>query len=352
MNHALVDKIAQAVLYEGYILYPYRPSVKNRQRWTFGGVYPQEYCAVQGGTDSCMMQTECLLAGDEHATLKVKVRFLHLIARTAGELAEPVTELPSNPAYRAVESLHVAGKSYPSWQEAVERELILPTTDLGSLTQRSIRHGFVFPGRRDIEPVPDAEGVTRGVLVREQQPVAGVIELSAEARERGSYQVTVRITNRTSCPQAACADRDQALMRSLVSTHTILGIERGEFMSMIDPPAQWKALAAECRNIGAWPVLVGETGSRDAMLSAPIILYDYPQIAPESPGDLFDGTEIDEILTLRILTLTDAEKQEMLATDERARELLQRTEALAREQLMGLHGTIRGFRPLGAGGSP
>jgi hydrogenase maturation protease len=82
------------------------------------------------------------------------------------------------------------------------------------------------------------------------------------------------------------------------------------------------------------------------MLSSPIILYDYPQIAPESPGDLFDATEIDEILTLRILTLTDDEKRAMASLDERARALLERTESIAREQLMGLHGTIRGLRPL------
>ena len=44
MNQALVDRIVNAVLYEGYLLYPYRPSVKNRQRWTFGGLYPRSYC--------------------------------------------------------------------------------------------------------------------------------------------------------------------------------------------------------------------------------------------------------------------------------------------------------------------
>ena len=115
---------------------------------------------------------------------------------------------------------------------------------------------------------------------------------------------------------------------------------------MIDPPEPWREIAAGCRNVGTWPVLVGEPGARDTMLSSPIILYDYPQIAPESPGDLFDATEIDEILTLRILTLTDDEKRAMADVDDRARALLERTESLAREQLMGLHGTIRGLRPI------
>ena len=99
-------------------------------------------------------------------------------------------------------------------------------------------------------------------------------------------------------------------------------------------------------------MLVGEPGEADTMLSSPIILYDYPEIAPESPGDLFDATEIDEILTLRILTLTDEEKQAVSALDDRGRAMLERTEALAREQLMGLHGTLRGLQPVTDSGRP
>ena len=152
--------------------------------------------------------------------------------------------------------------------------------------------------------------------------------------------------NETSLEEAHTLDRDLALLQSLVSTHTILGVHDGAFVSSIDPPEQFKDLAAGCRNVQGFPVLVGDQGATDAILSSPIILYDYPQIAPESPGDLFDSTEIDEILTLRILTLTDDEKRLMAAVDDRARALLERTEALAQDQLMGLHGTIRGLRPL------
>src|SRR5206468_6556944 len=113
------------------------------------------------------------------------------------------------------------------------------------------------------------------------------------------------------------------------------------FVSLLDPPEPWRAAAAGCRNVGTWPVLVGEPGTKDTMLSSPIILYDYPEVAAESPGDLFDGTEIDEILTLRILTLTDEEKRAAAAVDGRVRDLLARTEALARGGLLGLHGTLR-----------
>ena len=82
------------------------------------------------------------------------------------------------------------------------------------------------------------------------------------------------------------------------------------------------------------------------MLSSPIILYDYPQIAPESPGDLFDGTEIDQMLILNVLNLTDEEKDEMRASDPRGREILERCESLSTEELMTLNGTFRDIRRL------
>ena len=95
MNVTRAEQVANAVLYEGHILYPYRPSaVKNRQRWTFGAVFPQAYSAAQGGTEAWIMQTECLVQGSRHATLDVRVRFLHLQDRAVGELATP---LPISP---------------------------------------------------------------------------------------------------------------------------------------------------------------------------------------------------------------------------------------------------------------
>jgi hydrogenase maturation protease len=132
----------------------------------------------------------------------------------------------------------------------------------------------------------------------------------------------------------------------LVSTHAVLGVQNGEFLSLLEPPTEMQSFAVQCQNLGVWPVLVGDQGQRDTLLASPIILYDYPQIAPESAGDLFDGTEIDEILSLRILTLTDDEKREIRQSDERAREILERTEAMPAEQFMKLHGALRSLRPL------
>src|SRR5437764_15309389 len=71
MNFEPVEKIANAVLYEGFLLYPYRrSSVKNQQRWHFGTLGPS------GGYDPTEMQTECLVEATERTTIEIKIRFL------------------------------------------------------------------------------------------------------------------------------------------------------------------------------------------------------------------------------------------------------------------------------------
>jgi hypothetical protein len=342
----IVERIAAAVLYEGYILYPYRPSVKNRQRWTFGGLFPEACNPAQTG-DASSNQTECLVEGGPGTNVDVMVRFLHLTQRTAGEIVPALAswseeeEVP----FRPVETLRVGNRLLHSWQEAEERTVSLDGLTLGALVDRPVSRTFAFPGGRRREPVRGETGEIAGVLVREQQAVAGLIEVQAMAVGADLIRLTVRITNRTPLPEA-CLSRDETQRRALLSTHTILRVHKGAFVSLLDPPTSWAEAAAACRNVGTWPVLVGEEGQRQTMLSSPIVLYDYLQIAPESAGDFFDGTEIDEMLTLRVLTLTDEEKQAMTAVDERAGALLARTEALAREQLARLHGTVRSLRPV------
>lgn len=359
MNLGLVEKIANAVLYEGYILYPYRASaVKNQQRWNFGALYPRAFSVAQGGAvegvDGCAMQTECPALANHGATIDVRVRFLHLVAREIGELLassrEPgEADLQEGRDYRPVAMLEVGGQLFQTWQEAVERDVEVLNIDLNKLAAGPLRQGFAFPATREISPLCDG-GRIAGVIVRRQQAVEGSIEVSAERmpdQPGPLFKISVRILNETELAGDDPRNRDDALMRSLVSTHTILSIRDGEFVSLLEPPEALAGIAASCRNAGTWPVMVGEAGERDCMLSSPIILYDYPQIAPESAGDLFDSTEIDEILTLRILTLTDEEKREMRGVDERARRILERTETLPLEQLMKLHATMRSPRPTG-----
>jgi hypothetical protein len=304
MDLKLVERIANAVFYEGYLLYPYRPSaVKNRLRFNFGVVYPQDYGVAHDELFS--MQTECMVTTDWRMALDVRVRFLHLTAREGR-------------------------------QEAVEREVNALAVGVEDLLASPRQVSFAFPSK------PASETCA-------QEPINGEIEIGAHRLSEQIFKITARIMNLTPLANAPHASRDEALTRSLVSTHTILNALGGEFISLLDLPESLRETAGSLQNIGTYPVLVGAEGKRDAMLSSPIILYDYPQIAPESAGDLFDGTEIDEMLTLRILTLTDEEKQEMRDGDERARRILERTEALPAEQLMKLHGAARGLRQAGGG---
>jgi hypothetical protein len=178
-----------------------------------------------------------------------------------------------------------------------------------------------------------------GWIVRERRRLSGTVEAAAEPVASGLQRVTVRVANTT----PGDGDRDELNRRTFCSTHAVLRVDRGGFVSLTDPPPELVEVAEQCRNDGSWPVLVGEPGDRSAMLASPIILEDHPRIAPESPGDLFDGGEIDQMLVLNILSLTDEEKAEMRDSDPRAREILERTESLTPEQLMRLHGAIREF---------
>ncbi len=347
MNAKAVEEIANAVLYEGYILYPYRPSaLKNRRRFNFGVLAPRPAEANSDVTDAFAMRSECLVTGTSETTIAAKVRFLQLIARSVGAISPPLADLLAGavPNFEIVDSLQVAGRVYQAWQEATEREVGIDAPIQQILREPRVAM-FSFPARTEFEPLCEPDGQVAGVLVRKQEPLRGEVELSAMQLGDGLFRVTIRVRNLTSAVNLSTQSRDELLNYSLVSTHAILSSSRGQFNSLLDPPAELAAETAECQNSGYWPVLVGDEGERDTILVSPIILYDYPQIAPESAGDLCDGTEIDEILALRILTMTDQEKDEVRNGDDRARRILEQTESLPAEHFMKLHGALRSVRP-------
>ncbi len=303
-----VAAVANAILYEGYNLYPYRPSsVKNRRRFNFGVVAPQE--AVERADQGYAWHTraECLVEGDAATTVIVTVRFLQLTPRPAGAGDEVAAE---------------------PWLDATERSVTMPGVRLGDVaaTGGTPHTAFSIDG------------------------LSGYAELSAHALATGGFRVRVSVANTTPLPADAPLAHNDLLPVAFVSAHSILSVSGGLFVSLLDPPDRWRDAAAACTNTGVWPVLAGDAGRRDVMLASPIILYDYPEVAPDSPGDLFDAAEIDEILTLRIMTLTDGEKDEMRRADERTRQLLERTEALTPEHLMKLHGVMRAARANESGG--
>ena len=349
MSRSTLDRLVAATLYEGYILYPYRPSsVKNQVRWTFGGVHPRAWSEASGGTDPWTTQTECLLRVTDAASVSVRVRFLQLVSRTIGRLDPPSTTLDPDAIGRLedVEELRVAGINHRGWDEATEVAIECGTHPVASLLDHEVVVEQTFAAHEDVEPLVDEEARVVGVLQRERQPMSAEVSVHAEPAGTDLVRVRVTVRNTSAFRVEGDHDRERALRASLVSTHAILVAENGEWLSLADPPPGAADAAAACRNVGLWPVLVGEPGSADTVLASPIILEDHPQVAPESSGDLFDATEIDEILSLRILALTDDEKAEMRAADARACALLDRTEALTGDDMMRLHGTIREIRPV------
>jgi hypothetical protein len=331
VNLDAVRRIADAVLYEGYILYPYRASAqKNRSRWQFGVVMAPGYAAVDP-SESSFTRTECVLEHSQQPVVRVILRFLQVQRRSAKGTA---------PEAHA-----------PAWDEAVEREIECSVGPAELLGPGLVRE-FSVPGGEDREPLAAEEPGTAGFAVRRREPLAGAVSVrtSPVPGPWRAVRLQVQVENRTAA-EPVPALREEALPTALVAAHLIVTVSGGEFISMTDPPEWAKPAVAECENAGCWPVLADPDGGRQVVLSSPIILYDHPELAPESPGELYDGTEIDEILTLRTLALSDEERLEARATDPRAAALIDRVESMDAQAMERLHGTIRSLRPAaGAGG--
>ncbi|SFK18424.1 hypothetical protein SAMN05216275_11918 [Streptosporangium canum] len=327
----IARRVADAVLYEGYLLYPYRASAaKNRLRWQFGVLVPPGFTATAEPSASV---TECLLERADDAVVRLRLRFLHVRTRSV--------EQAEGGGYRPVAELTSGERTYLTFEEATEREVeaVLPISALLDAEQTvEVR----VPGDRSAELILAPTGEREGRVVSEHLPLHAVLRAGAE-RVPGPYglvRLRVRVENTAGWAGPETA-REQALRRSLISAHLLIGVTGGAFVSLLDPPEWARPMAQDCRNEHTWPVLVGEPGHRDVVLSSPIILYDYPDIAPESPGDLFDSTEIDEILHLRTLTLTDEETRQARATDPRAAQLIDMVGDMPPELVERLHGVIR-----------
>jgi hypothetical protein len=273
VTEAGVDALVRAVLYEGYALYPYRPSaLKNRKRFAFGVVYPRAW--AERALEAYVMRVEMVAEAAAGTAITVTVRCLQLAREGA----------------------------------ATDHAFALAPYQLGD--------------------APRIDSCAR--------PASGLaleVELSSAPAGDGLWRFAVEIRN--AAELGADADREAAMDISPASTHVIAS--GATWLSSIDPPPHATAATACCRSSGLYPILAGQ----GAMLASPIILPDYPEIAPQSPGDFFDGTEIDEMLTLRILTMTDAEKLEAAAADPRVAAMIERTEQLGIAETARLHGVVR-----------
>jgi hypothetical protein len=316
-----LEKVADAVLYEGYALYPYRASsAKNRMRWQFGVLAPRGWSEGGPHNDPWWQETQCLIepsgpGSDAAPRLLGRCRFLQLRRREATATA-------------------------PAWDEGDKQEVDFRLALGGEEARAEQALSFLTQGGQQ----------TRDGAIHQRWPISGVVRLTVEpvAAARPLLKLRLRVENVTAWALPG-APRDEAMRASLLGCHLLLAVAGGAFVSLLDPPDWAAAPAAGCRNAGTYPVLAGPAGRRDLLLSSPVILYDHPAVAPESPRDLYDATEIDEILTLRVLTLTDEEKAEARATDPRVRALVDAAESLGPEEMARLHG---GARPLPAAAPP
>ncbi|MGI9083849.1 MAG: hypothetical protein ACR2FE_00985 [Aeromicrobium sp.] len=326
-NLGLGRAVADAVLYEGYLLYPYRASSsKNQSRWQFGVLSPPD-AEAEGWGESSSMRMQALMSGDlddSASSLVVHLRFLQLQRRqvldTSGD---------------EVAQIALDDVTWLSWDEAVDQEL---TFTIGA---EELRDGVSLPvdvpAGEDLEPLVDGSGRPVGTIARRRHALAAQMRVGV-GRADGLSRLDVAVENSRAEPTL---DKNDAIAHSLIGTHVIIEAHGPSFISLLEPPDAASAAAAGCEQRRCWPVLGGAPGDTDLLLGLPIILYDYPEIAEQSTGALFDSTEIDEILTLRVLTMTDEEKAEARATDPRAREIIDRCEEMSPEAMQQLHGVLR-----------
>jgi hypothetical protein len=322
--------VANAVLYEGYLLFPYTASTgKNRVRWQFGVVVPEAYLAAETG-EHAEQQTEILFERDGAPDIDILLRFLQVEARTV--------EIANGDRFQAVPSFSHNGTTYLTFDEAVERELLANVRPDGAL---AIVLPVRFDAGRDIEYLSDDDGRVVARIVRERWPLHGSLSIDVEPLRLPTALVSklrVRVRNHSA---VVAGERSSALRTSFVSTHLLLAIEGGRFLSVLDPPAFGIEAVKSLANRQTFPVLIGDGGAdvqRAALvLSSPIILYDFPALGAQTEADAFDATEIDELLTLSVLSLSDEERAEARATDPRARAIVERAESFGPEGIARLH---------------
>ena len=315
--------VADAVLYEGYLLYPYRgTSSKNQSRWQFGVLGPPGAAGAGLGEDDTLA-AEFLV--DTAQAITLVVRFLQLQRRQAErEIArgfEPVLELAT------------ASGSWLTWDEAVECETVFGPFEFDDLDQ-PLTVPVVAPAAIDIELLDG------GRLVRERQEVTGALTISWEP-DGALRRVLIRVANIGPAVGSKADGSDSVIARSMIGTHVIAEVVGGQFVSLLEPPPAAADAVSRCRQHRCFPVLAGPPENPDIILISPIILYDHPEIAEQSDTALFDCTEIDEILILRVMTMTDDEKAQARATDPRAAQIIDQCDAMSPEAMARLHGVLR-----------
>jgi hypothetical protein len=343
---AAARSVADAVLYEGYVLYPYRASSrKNQVRFQWGVLTPRAFSETEGSERSAM-RAECLLDPGTDPVLSVRIRCLQVQHRSVeAQTVAPRAERGSPLVFEPVDSLAVEGTLHTPWDEAVDQVIDLSPLAIPRFEDVALTSAFTLEAGTSVEALRSAGREVAGRFVRRREQVQGAVHVATERPDpRRTYvKVTVAVENTTTW-SGPTLHRDDAMGKSLVAVHIMLAVDGGRFISLLDPPDDAVDPVAACHSDGVYPVLIGD--EKDVVLASPIILYDRPEVAPQSPGDLYDSLEIDEILALRVMTLTDDEKSEARGTDSRAAAIIDRCDDMSAETLSRLHGQMRPVSPV------
>jgi hypothetical protein len=299
--HERAEALAASLLYEGYALYPYTPAaVKNATPTPFGIVYPPAYAAPLASTHD-RLRMQCVVAAAPDAPIEAAALFLQA----------------SGPRH-----------------QAAERRIEVGPRPIGELVAAPLEEAFAFePGEGDATGGPSEAG---------SAVVTGRVVIRAEPLATRAALVTVEVENTTPVPEAEleAMDRPAALRRSLLSTQVLAGLDgEGVFVSPLERDGRLGAAVATCVNVNTWPVLASPDDR--AILGAPIILPDHPEVAPQSKVDMFDNTEIEEALLLHVKTLSDAEREAIAEQDPAVREMVASADSASAEDVMELHGVMK-----------
>jgi hypothetical protein len=312
--------VADAVLYEGYVLYPYRASApKNRVRWQWGVLMPDDVVA-RDDSERSWNRTDLVVDG-RPSSLRVTIRFLQVQRRNVEDATG-----------QRVERLDAGDVVHMAWDEALEQEHVIDVPLAG-----------IFVSTIDVPGGTEVEDVAGGRLVRVREPVSVALVATVETpvSQFPVSLVSLRVENRTPAAEDPGPDRPVWLRRALVACHLLVEVDGAAFVSQLDPPEWAKGFVGNCENDGVFPVLAGPAGQEQVVLSSPIILYDHPELAPQSESSFMDSLEIDELLSLRTMTLSEEEKREVRGTDPRAAALLDEVDEMPPELWDRLHGTVR-----------
>ncbi|MEO7294341.1 MAG: hypothetical protein ABIW34_14630 [Ginsengibacter sp.] len=320
---SILEELTRTLLYEGYSLFPYhRSAIKNQKPVPFGVIYPKDYNTYNQHSHAAM-QSECIVTGGDDLSINIIVRFLHLIK----------TEVlkQNNEKENEVDDV-VAG-----WQ-TIEREINSGNLLITELIKNRKEFPIRFDKMNEDRYVYDDSDNVKAKRINSASEIKGnvIIEASTVENMKNTFRIRVNITNTSSIVNADVIARDEALCQSFLSTHIILKSANGEFISGQNPAENFKQAIAQCKNTGTWPILVDE--SNTTMLCSPIILYDHPQINPQSKGDLFDSTEIEEALMLHFAVMSDDEKNRIADSDEKLKAMLNKVGMVTPEEMIGLHG--------------